>query len=196
MKNSDARFEYWSLGFILVGWIFVFGVVWSSGLLGALKGRGVSPEGKRVHFNVEDDPKIGSVVSLPAKDIFGRDVRSAMGRGRNLVVYCGSCSGCSMKVFDYRQIETSSYGSVILVFRDEELVVREKVGFLKQDFYIVLDDESGRLWKYLNAVWTPRFFLVDGESRLLDYQRYVDDTPGFLKLRGDPYVSPSAKEVL
>lgn len=169
---------------LCASWAFVLAVFWSSGLFGALiEGWNQrAPEG-RVHFNIEEDPKVGDVVALPPRDIFGRDVKEALKRGKSLVIYGGSCSDCSLKVFDYRRILTSGYGSVILVFRDKEEVVKEKLGALEKDFYMVLDDEDRRLGKFLNAFWTPRFFLLDEHSRIVDFQRYVDSVPSFLKLR-------------
>lgn len=194
MRDTDARREIWIMVGIAAGWVFVLVVFWTTGVLDVLKGRaGPRVEGK-VHFNPEDDPKVGSVVSLPGRDLFGRDIKEAMKKGKNLVVYGGSCTGCSMKVFDYRRIAPSSYGSVILVFWDKESVVKEKLGSLAKEFYMVVDDERGTLREFLNAVYTPRFYLVDEDSRLVDYQRYADKDPDFVKWREVP-VSPSSKEV-
>jgi hypothetical protein len=83
---------------------------------------------------------------------------------------------------------------VILVFWDKESVVKEKLGSLAKEFYMVVDDERGTLREFLNAVYTPRFYLVDEDSRLVDYQRYADKDPDFVKWREVP-VSPSSKEV-
>jgi len=133
-----------------------------------LIGQGAPPEPDRTN-----EPAVGTPID---SDAFG-DSSSGY-----LVIALGECSGCSAKRTDFRAIHDLGWEAVVFVVEGSpediashaELAVAKEVG-------VVIADTDAHLSKLLNVLWTPRWYILSNERRLVAMQtQHADAYPRFI----------------
>ncbi len=176
---------------VMAGWVFVIGSLircnplldWMERVSAGSERGGGAPG---FYYDASGDPRKGAPVSLPLKDVFGRAL--SRGKGDILLVMGGSCQSCAVQTLreQISPLLAERKGEVVEVVialaGSREEVLRSSSDL--KEFRVVVDD--GRWSESLNAVWTPRAYLLDKDFRVVSFQR----EPG-----GEFVPAPLSKEV-
>lgn len=138
----------------------------NQGALDFVRAWQMAPYIKEERFDALLDPKLGSVISLPERDVWGKKLLQT--KGRHLLVAAGTCSSCSLDAFNASLVDKTAYASVILIYQSHPDDIKS-VRHLGSPS--VVSDRDGKLGMKLNAFWSPRFYVIDESRRLLDFQR-------------------------
>lgn len=133
-------------------------------------------------FDSSLDPKLGTQLSFPAKDIRGDLVAFGGPSRRVLVVCCGQCSECSIASLKTKKIDPAAYDAVVLIYSGDEGELRLAAKKLPADFRVLHDSDS-KLHNLFNATSIPRFALLDNDMKLIELQEKPNEDPGFLRLK-------------
>ena len=127
------------------------------------------------------DPTVGSQIKLPAVDLGLRTVGKV--KGPILLVTPGGCYGCSLKAFNPKTIKFEDYAQVLIIYATTKQEIERSLIYMNPRARIVADPRA--VWlSGLNAVFTPRFYLIDGtDNRLVDLSRYRGQVPAFVHVR-------------
>lgn len=104
-----------------------------------------------------DDPPIGTRITLPGKDLNGRPISPLV---KTLLVFGGSCTGCSGNAASPIRVERSPFQQVVIVFLSTPTDIRESVGTVKGRALIVADPE-GKIRSQIRASSAPRFYVIE-----------------------------------
>lgn len=116
------------------------------------------------------DPKLGTHISLPESDAFGRPLLTGLDREKKvLLVVSGGCGECSEKGVNLNELQSAEIERVILVYATSANDIPKHYGKLSEKFRIV-SDPANSLAQELNASWLPRYFLLSGYGKLLALQ--------------------------
>ncbi len=124
-------------------------------------------------FDLSLDPKLGTLLVLPESDVHGRPLR--MESSRVLVVYAGTCSGCSVQAVDTEKLPTTRYEQIVLIHRGTDTEVRQLRRETPPSVRTV-SDPSGSFVRALNAQWAGRWYEYRA-GRLARLQRNLEDPP-------------------
>lgn len=160
MKVALSTLFPWILGATILCVGFAFGPILRSG--------GSPP---RIDWT-ESDVRLGSKINLPQKDVFGRriDVNS-----RTLVVFAGSCSGCSLNAIPPRKLYPAKFDQILLLYNSSDRQLRDV--FPQPDSRVMmLADSENRLVGALGAQSSPRFYIIE-DGRVQDIWKDVTTWP-------------------
>ncbi len=121
---------------------------------------------------MKDDIPLGTQVpEITIPSVGGRVVR--LGDKPVIIVFIGTCTSClTPDLFEWEQVqrEEGKRLGILFVSRDSKQRIRE---FLKQNLLTVpiIPDERGLLAKAYNAIWTPRIYGIDENTRLVWIQK-------------------------
>ncbi|MDQ2985327.1 MAG: hypothetical protein M3R13_01235 [Armatimonadota bacterium] len=118
--------------------------------------------------DLSNDPPSGTRVLFPNQAILDGPL---LGR-RSLVIAMGDCTGCSSKQTDFVQIKSLHWPQVVFVYESarEELVKNEHVR-VALGVGTVVSDAERKISTELNVLWTPRWYVIDEERRIVSAQR-------------------------
>lgn len=123
-------------------------------------------------FDSRFDPRLETSVPLPNVDAYGKRVK--LPSGNTLVIACGSCSSCAIKALNPFKVKPGPYQAVLLVYAAQAKSIPASLKSLKAPFRVLADPDR-HLSRFLNAVWTPRFYEIDSLGRLKRCQQGVTD---------------------
>jgi len=161
--DSRQREQSWIVVAIISAWVLI-------GAFAALhpefeiRGRwaGASP----TSHDPEKDPVLGQIVKLPAEDVLGRPLPRPR---RTVLVYAGQCSECSIAAVSPSRVTVPEGYGVVFVYAASRGAVEQFL--VRHQFHVpTIADSEGTLSTRLNAVWAPRFYLLDDDWRLVDLQ--------------------------
>jgi hypothetical protein len=141
---------------------------------------------------MKNDPRLGTHVDLPAKDVFESAIPQDV---EVLLVYAGSCSSCAARSLNPAQVEATPDRAVVFVYHDTADAVRRSLGALEPHRYAVVAPRELR--STLNPVWTPRFYLLDANRRMIRLQTAPmsrEDWMGLHRVDYDVHNHPSSGE--
>jgi len=121
----------------------------------------------RPSYNAALDPKLGTHVDLPQKDVFGRPLLAH--RKGALIVMSGGCSECSIKQLPPKSIKAAKDLQIVLVYEAFPGDIPRHMQNLPSNFSILADADGG-LAKALNATWQPRGYVVNRKRALVALQ--------------------------
>lgn len=114
------------------------------------------------------DPEVGTVPPLPSTDVFGRSLHGTGPIHQRVIVAAGSCSDCSAKTAEELIPKGRRLRETIVIYFDSLDKVKTHAAGIRNQALIVADPNL-TLYRYLNAVWTPRYYLVDSRHRLVRF---------------------------
>jgi hypothetical protein len=175
MEAKNAKYLPWFL--VLVCWLTLGVILAAHWRVETVSASSIRPPS----LDHSLDIKIGRQLQLPATDLrgtrlLGPDVHKGL-----LLVYLGSGSECTAKSLRPSKISGRRFDRVAIVSPAprEELIKAFGAANCR-----LVADESGKLGRELNVLWSPRFYLLSAEGRLVDYQRDPTSIPPFVeKLR-------------
>ncbi|HET6644263.1 MAG TPA: hypothetical protein VFG65_02065 [Fimbriimonadales bacterium] len=126
--------------------------------------------------DLTNDPKIGSKFPLPAKDAQGKLIDL---RGKTLVVFAGTCGECSAKIIEPTEFRGDFENQVLIYDAPRKLIPKRLLGRRQT---IIVADETGSIALAMNAVWAPRFYLLDQRGILRDLQIDPNHIPTFVSV--------------
>ncbi|MCH8274691.1 MAG: hypothetical protein IH851_07870 [Armatimonadetes bacterium] len=176
---SEKRILAWF--FIVAGWTVVLAVVLANTGFRDWYEQRFADGRTRLDYNREADPNVGDTVPLPETDVFGRPIMADGLSGNVLVVAAGSCTECSLKTLNPEAIQGDRFERVLLIYTDSAEHVRSQLKTLPGRCFAVSDPE-GEAMRFLNAVWTPRFYLADPSMRLLEIQTDSTRRPKYVQI--------------
>ncbi|MBV6503549.1 MAG: hypothetical protein AKCLJLPJ_01630 [Fimbriimonadales bacterium] len=133
-------------------------------------------------FDERLDPKLDQPLMIAETGLHGRSLKPSE-KGSTLLVAAGSCGSCSSSKFDPFAKKWHAFEKVIVVYNGEiSQEDRAKLANLPKNV-AVLEDRDGRITVKLNALWSPRFFLLDRAGNLIAKQRSNDELPAFLEVQ-------------
>lgn len=127
--------------------------------------------------DLSSDPKSGTKVLLPKLDSAGR--RIATEGEQCLLVFAGPCSTCTKKILEPLEFK-GPFRHIVMVFDTPAHSIPRDLFHGTKIF--TLSDENFELAEKMNAVWYPRFYLLDSSFKLVDLQRAPQTVPSFLTL--------------
>jgi hypothetical protein len=119
------------------------------------------------------DPKIGTSVPLPERDVFGRAITPTA--GRTLLIYAGSCSSCSYRADDWLKYQSPDFKQTLLVYSGSKTDLLRSQTPPSRDVFL-LADEKRQLLGRLNAVWAPRWYELESRT-LIRIQQTESELP-------------------
>lgn len=119
-----------------------------------------------------DDAPIGTEVKLAQEDVFGRNPSL---HKPLLLIYAGTCSGCSLQAIDAESLRSDRFEQVALLFLASENQVRESFEGYRGPI-LLFADPMGRLVGRLGAMTAPRFYVLRSE-RLSNIWKRTDEWP-------------------
>lgn len=106
---------------------------------------------------IQADAAVGTKIELPRADAFSNVVSQ---RARTLLVYAGSCSGCTVNALDPARLEDAPYDQVVLVYWGSNGQVLSDFKHAIPKLRIVADP-TGAIPLKLGAVSAPRFYVLE-----------------------------------
>jgi hypothetical protein len=114
-----------------------------------------------------NDPVPGGEVQLPSTDVKGRDIA----RIPTLLVVLGECAGCAAKKTDYAAIRSLGWPQIVYIFEENaSQVLSEEESRKAIEAGYVIADATGAVCDRLNVLWTPRWYVLDSNARLVASQ--------------------------
>lgn len=142
-------------------WFGVFGVM--------------SNDERKPNFDLSSDPKVGTKVSLPSTDVYGRSLLPDR-EGRVMLIAAGACTDCSLDAFSSARFDHERFARVILVFESPSSQIGERARSLPET-YRVVSDKDLELRKKLNVAWHPRFYELSAKLSVMSIQKTPDRVP-------------------
>jgi len=121
-------------------------------------------------------PKVGSIVSLPTADAFGRRLPKG---GKIFMVVAGDCYVCSSSRWSAKRIVSTAHTAVLIVYwlRKEELP--SEITALRSKAFVICDPKQLALPTTF-AYAAPTAYVVDGQSgKLLNSEREDETIESF-----------------
>ena len=119
------------------------------------------------------DPKVGTRVSLPERDVFGRAVIPTA--ERTLLIYAGSCSSCSYRADDWLKYQRPEFKQTLLVYTGSKTDLAKSHTPQDRDVFVIADEERQFLGR-LNALWAPRWYILES-GMLVRIQQTESELP-------------------
>lgn len=127
------------------------------------------------------DPEVGTVPPLPSTDVFGRSLHGTGPIHQRVIVAAGSCSDCSAKTAEELIPKGRRLRETIVIYFDSLDKVKTHAAGIRNQALIVADPNL-TLYRYLNAVWTPRYytrrFATSSRTLRHDIRRNADPRVG------------------
>jgi len=117
----------------------------------------------KLQFDMSKDPKPGTPVVIDLPDIGGRKI-SLPGK-RTIVVLAGGCSSCALKTIDPRRVTSFQADQLVIDYSNVRAEIPAWAEKLPPKIFVVSDPEH-KLDDTLNAVWHPRFVILDNKGRI------------------------------
>ena len=122
------------------------------------------------------DPPLGS--ELPERIL---EISSSKFDGIEelLLVYAGSCSGCSVKTISTDQLLNLGFERVIVVFEASDDDIEESFALLQltpNENIATVPDPTATLRRNLNSAWVPRYYIYS-HNKLSWLQSHPDSWP-------------------
>lgn len=136
---------------------------------------GFSPKlgsGRANASRTANDISVGTSIRLPNRDVFGAPIDPLE---KTLIVFGGSCTGCSLNSVDPNQLAKLGFPQIVLIYAASETQIQTQVSKLNKDIR-VLADPSADLVHKLGAVSAPRFYLLD-DSRVVNVCKDIQPWP-------------------
>lgn len=118
------------------------------------------------------DPKIGSRVTLPQRDVLGRIIPQA---DRTLLILAGSCSSCNYRADDWIRYQRPEFKQTLLVYSESKDDLLKSLAPSGRDVF-VLADEKRHFLARLNALWAPRWYILESGT-LVRIQQTESELP-------------------
>jgi hypothetical protein len=125
------------------------------------------------------DPRPGTSAK-DWKDAEHRQIFGGSQRERILVVAMGECQACSIQPFVPGQEKPGAFSKVVMIFPGKVSGSNLKLYDGHGSKYVLMPDENRSITDWLNASWSPRFFIFDGVGRLLKSQVSLDQRTDYL----------------
>lgn len=113
------------------------------------------------------DPQIGNRLALP-----GSAVHRIEGQ-RWVLVYAGDCSSCSAHSLDLKSLAESAHRPILIVAKSPR---SDWPASWKTAGVEVIQDRDNSIAQHLNALWTPRVYLIGLGARI----EWISPKPGSL----------------
>lgn len=121
------------------------------------------------------DPPLGTEVTLPPTDVFGQSIARET---KSLIVYGGTCSGCTLNSVNPYRLRNAPFKQTIIVYlADRERVLAEVP--ITEGKVRVIADPNGLTVQQLRPESAPRFYIVEG-SKLVSIWKETDKWPSSL----------------
>lgn len=140
--------------------------IWVLPWLGAIAvlavGFPVGPSVRARLSTVQPDPTandvaIGTPIELPSQDVHGQPIDS---KARTLLVYAGTCSGCSNSGISPEMLRAARFPQVVLLMIGSERQLLELYPKPRQNVHLVADG-TGSTVQALGAITAPRFYILE-----------------------------------
>lgn len=118
------------------------------------------------------DPKLGMKVALPATDVQDKTI----GAKTTLLVIAGSCTGCSKDALDPKRLSVPPGWQVVVVYSTDADKIPKALRNPGDPIRIVSDPMS-HISIHLNAVWKPRWYVLDANQQLTSLSKRQGDWP-------------------
>lgn len=115
------------------------------------------------------DPPLGSAISIPAEDAFGRRIPPQP----ILLVYAGSCHGCTYRAFAPQKLATDT--NMVFLYNAATADLPSELKSLGKGRYVLAGGSD--LAPRLNPLWAPRFYVLDEHRRLRFLTRSPRELP-------------------
>lgn len=129
-------------------------------------------------YNRSLDPKLGSRFEIPAKDVHGHPIGPF---DQTVVILAGDCSSCSVNAIDPRDISPGTDQSIVFVYRSAKEELPKWSSKLDSRVHVVTDPTEA-LHRRANAVWQPRFILLDKDRRIIELSDNYTGRPAYLRI--------------
>lgn len=119
-----------------------------------------------------NDARVGTKVLLPSRDYVGRSVDPNQ---RTLLVFGGSCTGCSLNSVKPADVEKAPFEQIVFVYVGSEKQLVAQFGS-KPNRALIIADKFDSIGESLGAKTAPRFYVLEG-GELKDIWKDTDSKP-------------------
>ena len=125
------------------------------------------------------DPKIGSLFPLPTVDVNGKALPRA---NRTVVVIAGECTSCSLQAIDPREAIPLPGDLYLFVYQMPVIKIPDWRKTLSGNVRVLADSDRSLLDK-ANAIFQPRFLLLDKAGGIASLSTSMGGKPDYVRIK-------------